>query len=61
MTISRNLRYQSLRAPQPRGCAFGNATEFCPHIPCQAKDKIRLLIQKLGGKGVRPPVSALID
>jgi len=50
-----------LRIPPVGGCAFGNATEFCPHMPCQTKDKIRLLIQKLEGKCVRPPVTAMID
>ena len=32
------------------GRASGNATEFYPHMPYQAKDKIMLLIQKLEEK-----------
>jgi hypothetical protein len=55
------VRHQSLLAPQSQGCAFGNATEFCPHMPWQAKDKIRLLIQKLEGSFMPPPVTTTID
>ena len=37
-------------SPRPVGRASGNATEFYPHMPYQAKDKIMLLIQKLEEK-----------
>ncbi|HYI76098.1 MAG TPA: hypothetical protein VEW65_00675, partial [Chryseolinea sp.] len=67
------VHHQSLLAPQPRGCAFGNATEFCPCLreaasakarrtcPGQTKDKIRLLIQKLEGRFVRPRVPSTLQ
>ena len=50
---------KALLAPQPRGCAFGNATEFCPRMSMPAKDKIRLLIQKLEDKCVRPACNSM--
>ena len=50
-------RYQRFMAPQPHGCAFGTQLNFIRTCPCQTKDKIMLLIQKLEGRFVRPPVS----
>jgi len=46
--------YQVFMAPQPHGCAFGTQLNFIRTCPFQAKDKIMLLIQKLGGRIVRP-------
>ena len=50
-----------LRIRQLADALLETQLNFVRTCPCQAKDKIRLLIQKLGGKSVRPPVTAMID
>ena len=50
-----------LRIRQLADALLETQLNFVRTSPCQAKDKIRLLIQKLGGKRVRPPVTAMID
>ena len=34
LTVARNVRYQRLLAPQPRGCAFGTQLNFVPAFAC---------------------------
>ena len=50
-----------LRSRQLADALLETQLNFVRTCPCQAKDKIRLLIQKLGWKSVRPPVTAMID